>query len=533
MLDLYYKEKYHQAKIAVFIAIILLAVSGFVCNISAAESSTTESNVEASESEGLPPELQEYDGKRFGVQAGTTFDKDVETWFPNAKIVYYNTLPDLAVALRTGKIDAFPSDPLSIEMMKEEAEGLTMIGPYMDEYFCGFVFPKTQKGQQVRDEFDDWLTQAKESGAYDAMMEEWIHGEEEDKTIPDRESLTGEKGTLIFATEAGFPPFDYMRSGEVVGLEVDMAMEFCKDKGYDIEIVPMNFDGILPSIQAGKVDFAASGIAITEEREESINFSQPYYTSGTRIVVMDKGAGSGTSFFTSIKESIEKTFIREHRWKLFLEGSINTLLITIFSIIFGTLLGFSVYMLCRSRGIVVNTMTAWFTWLLQAMPLVVLLMILYYIVFGKTSLNGIVISIVGFTLVFGVAVFGMLKTAVSAVDRGQSEAACAIGCTPRQTFFRIILPQAFPFMVEPYKGEVIGLIKATSIVGYIAVLDLAKMGDLVRSRTYEAFFPLIAVMLFYFVLEGLLGMAVRVIAKRIDPKKRKKGILLKGVNLHD
>ena len=250
-------------------------------------------------------------------------------------------------------------------------------------------------------------------------------------------------------------------------------------------------------------------------------------------MVSSGGNVGKVSFFDKILESIDKTFVRENRWKLFVQGSINTLLITVLSILCGTLLGFIVFLLCRSRGIVVNTVTSWFMWLLQGMPMVVLLMVLYYIIFGNTSLSGMVISIVGFSLTFGVAVFGMLKTAVAAVDNGQYEAACALGYTPRRTFFRIILPQALPFMTEPYRGEIISLIKATSIVGYIAVLDLAKMGDLVRSRTYEAFFPLIAVMLIYFILEGILGTLVRVITDRMDPRKRKNGLLLKGVKEHD
>ena len=312
-----------------------------------------------------------------------------------------------------------------------------------------------------------------------------------------------------------------------------MAIAFCASRGYGIEIIPMNFDGILPALQSGRIDFSASGFAITPERMESINFSQPYYSGGTKIVVSSSGDVGKLSFFDRILDSIEKTFVREDRWKLFVQGSINTLLITVLSILCGTLLGFIVFLLCRSRGIVVNTVTSWFMWLLQGMPMVVLLMILYYIIFGNTSLSGMVISIVGFSLTFGVAVFGMLKTAVAAVDSGQYEAACALGYTPRRTFFRIILPQALPFMTEPYRGEIIGLIKATSIVGYIAVLDLAKMGDLVRSRTYEAFFPLIAVMLIYFILEGILGTLVRVITDRMDPRKRKNGLLLKGVKEHD
>ena len=523
-------KKIHKLALALFMTGLLafcapLSVPGRAEN----EEAQPDSPFAAEE---LAPELQELDGKRFGVQTGSTFDQDVLTWFPHAEIVYYNSLPDLAVALQTGKIDAFPSDEIALEMMRGQGSDLTVLEPYMDHYSCGFVFAKTPEGGKLRDEMDAWLTDARESGALDEMLDKWLHADEEDKTMPD-DDLPAGNGTLVFATEAGFPPFDYMRSGEVVGFEVEMAIDFCAEYGYGIVIVPMNFDGILPGIQSGKIDFSASGFAITPERMESINFSQPYYSGGTKIVVSSDESMGKASFFDRILESIEKTFVREDRWKLFVLGSINTLLITVLSILFGTLLGFAVFLICRSRGIVVNTVTSWFMWLLQGMPMVVLLMILYYIIFGNTSLSGMVISVVGFTLTFGTAVFGILKTAVAAVDNGQYEAACALGYTPRRTFFRIILPQALPFMTEPFRGEIIGLIKATSIVGYIAVLDLAKMGDLVRSRTYEAFFPLIAVMLIYFVLEGLLGTAAGIITDRLDPKKRKNGLLLKGVDQHD
>lgn len=520
-------------KMTVILMVLFLVLGGLAC--SAAGKEETESQEQDSDEK----ILQELDGKRFGVQTGSTFDKDVLSWFPNAQLFYYNSLPDMVVALETGKIDAFPSDAIALEMMSNQnaSESIRVLTPFMDEYSCGFVFDKTPEGGKLRDSFDEWMSSAEASGQLDQMKDKWLHAAEEDKTMPDYKALSADNGTLIFATEAGFPPFDYLRSGEVVGYEVEMAIEFCKAYGYGIEIVPMSFEGILPAVQSGKVDFSASGFAITEERKESINFSKPYYTGGTKIVVPSTVSSDNKSFNKSFiartVESFEKTFLREDRWKLFVEGSFNTLVITVFSILFGTLLGFVVYLLCRSRGAVFNNVISWFTWLLQGMPVVVLLMILYYIIFGKTSLEGMVISIIGFTLVFGVAVLGILKTGVSAVDGGQTEAASALGCTPRQAFFHIIFPQALPFMTDPYKGEIIGLVKATSIVGYIAVLDLTKMGDLVRSRTYEAFFPLIAVMIIYFILEGILGFCVSIIAKKIDPRKKNNGKLLKGVDRHD
>ena len=143
------------------------------------------------------------------------------------------------------------------------------------------------------------------------------------------------------------------------------------------------------------------------------------------------------------------------------------------------------------------------------------------------------VAVIGFTLTFGASVFSLLKMGVGAVDGGQYEAAYALGYSSRRTFFKIILPQALPHVMSAYKGEIVGLIKATSIVGYIAVQDLTKMGDIVRSRTYEAFFPLIAITVIYFVLEGLLGVLVSRIGVNFNPKRRKAADILKGVKTDD
>jgi polar amino acid transport system substrate-binding protein len=172
-------------------------------------------------------------------------------------------------------------------------------------------------------------------------------------------------------------------------------------------------------------------------------------------------------------------------------------------------------------------------WLVQGMPMVVLLMILYYVIFGSVAISGDVVAVIGFTLTFGSAVFGLLKMGVGAVDIGQYEAACALGYSHRRTFFRIILPQALPHVLPAYRGEIVSLIKATAIVGYIAVQDLTKIGDIVRSRTYEAFFPLIAVTIIYFALEELVGLLVRRIAIGYNPKRRRPEEILKGIRIDD
>ena len=152
-------------------------------------------------------------------------------------------------------------------------------------------------------------------------------------------------------------------------------------------------------------------------------------------------------------ESFKKTFIREERWKLFLLGVTNTLIITIASILLGTALGFLVFLLCRNGNRLANGITNFCLWLVRGMPMVVMLMIFYYIIFGKLSISGIIVAIIGFTLTFGASVFGQLKTGTGAVDPEQYEAAYALGYSNRQTFFKIILPQALPHVVPSYNGE--------------------------------------------------------------------------------
>ena len=494
--------------------------------------------------------LDELDGKRIGVQTGTTFDEIVLETLPNATISYFNSYPDMAAALEANKIDAFPGDEPVIRLMAAENSKLAVLEERMDSFDFGIAIPKTEAGEKLLAEINAWLASIKESGELEQITVKWTEGPESEKSMPDYAAFPTPNGVLTLATEAGYAPMSYYRENDVVGMEIDLIARFCEANGYGLKVVPMLFDALLPSVQAGKADFAAAGMTITEERKESVYFSDPYYTGGTVLAVLKSRLAEAPtslpeqetsasdpvqeeSFWDGIKASFNKTFLRENRWKLFLEGVGNTMLITLLSILFGTALGFLVFMLCRNGNIVANGVTRFSMWLVTGTPMVVLLMILYYIIFGSVAISGIAVAVIGFTLTFGAAVFSLLKMGVGTIDRGQYEAAYALGHSNRHTFFRIILPQAIPHVLPAYQGEIVGLIKATAIVGYIAVQDLTKMGDIVRSRTYEAFFPLIAVTVIYFVLEGLYSFAVSRIRISIDPKKRKREKILKGVNVHD
>ena len=460
--------------------------------------------------------LEDFRDKRIGVLTGTIQGAAVEKEFPDAEVSYYNTHADLLATLRQNKIDAFSDSDIIVRYSMIENRDLT----YLDEYLAepveiGAIFAKNEKGDQLRSQLNDFLKNIRNDGTLEKLDDIWYGTDNSLKKVKDPTTLSAKNGVLRLATDTSNPPVSYRGEDQIIGIDIDIATRFCEAYGYGLEIVDMSFPVIVNAVETGNCDFGIGGIGITKERAESVNFSDTLYEGNSVMAYLKDDSTGAAGFLESLKESFDKTFIRENRWKLFLEGIVTTLLITVISILLGTLIGFVVFLLCRRGNRVANAITRVCIWLIEGMPVVVLLMIFYYVVFSETKLSGAAVSVIAFTLIFAAAVFKMLKAGVAAVSPGQLEAAYSLGYADRKAFFRIILPQALPHVMPAYKGQIKSLIKATAVVGYVAVQDLTKMGDIVRSRTYEAFFPLIVVAVFYFILAALLIWVVNRIEIRI------------------
>lgn len=489
---------------------------------------------------------QDYNGKRIGVLVGPLMEDAAHTYLPDSEYYLFNSYPDCITALLTGKIDGFLGDEPEMKSAHIEQPQLDYIHDSLTENNYSFAFRKDDpKSAALCAELDDFLAKAWTDGTMQELDDIWL-GVDEERKVVDMSDLTGENGTVRVVTTSTDMPWSYIKDGKNVGYDIDLVVRFCRDRGYDLELGDVDFAGRIPAIQSGKYDFTTD-MNVTPEREEQVLFSTPTAHGGIVLAVRASDLAPSTESgnitsdgnkesgfaLSGIRTSFEKTFLREHRWKLFAQGVGTTLLITLLSIVLGTLLGFGVFMLCRNGNPAANAVTRSCVWLVQGMPMVVLLMVLYYIIFGSVAVSGIAVAVIGFTLTFGAAVFGLMKMGVGMIDVGQYEAAYALGHSNRHTFYRVILPQAVPHVLPAYRGEIVSLLKATAVVGYIAVQDLTKMGDIVRSRTYEAFFPLIAVTVIYFALEGIINILIRWIQARIDPKKRSKKRILKGVKTDD
>lgn len=218
--------------------------------------------------------------------------------------------------------------------------------------------------------------------------------------------------------------------------------------------------------------------------------------------------------FSNVTESFSNNLIVEDRYRMILDGLQVTLLITLFAAVLGTILGGLVCWMRMSRRRWLQQVARVYIDLMRGTPVLVLLMLMYYVVMAPVDATGIVVAIVTFAMNTAAYISEMLRTTIQGIDRGQTEAGLALGFTPRQTFLKIVLPQVVRAVMPVYQGEIISLLKGTSIVGYIAVADMTRASDLIRSRTFDAFFPLIVTAIIYFVMAWLIGLLLQSLVQR-------------------
>ena len=479
--------------------------------------------------------LSDFNGKQAGIIIGSMHESVLKKRMPDSELSIYNNYSDMTTALLSGYIDYFLMGEEGVEQLLAENSELDYIDEPMEQMDVGVMFPKSEKGDKIRAEFDDYLTRSIADGTVDEIYAYWTRTDLGAAYV-DTSDLIGENGTLIMATSGCQMPQTYIAEGKNAGSDIDIAARFCREYGYGLDIQVVDFAGIIPGLKTGMYDFAISNIIITDERKESVNFSVPYYHGSLYLVgrksdiqIVDaSGSDAQTQgFFARIRSSFEKNFIRESRWKLIVQGIGTTCLITVLSVIFGSILAFLICLFRRTDSVLAGKIADLYVKLLQGTPMVVLLMILYYVIFGKSGMSAIWVAVIGFSLNFAAYVSETLRSGIDSIDGGQREAALALGYSEHQAFFRFIFPQAAVRQLPVYRGEIISLLKNTAIVGYIAIQDLTKMSAIIRSRTYEAFFPLIVTAVIYFILAWIITLLLKLVLKQIDPRERKRTV--KGV----
>ena len=511
-----------------FLNIVLSAV--LVQGSTAADIS--EKQIPESSGQAGTPEFQEFSelsGRTISMLTGAPFENLISSYVPDVgEFTYYMSMSDMLLALQSGKTDAILNNNAIAALAVNRNSDLELFPQSLKDGMFGYAF---EKGNPEREKWQEALNRIPQE-TLDDLWKKWTGSDESVKQVP-AQDWPGNNGTVTASMCDTLEPVCYVgKDGELIGFDVELILMMARELDVHVEFTGMDLASVISSVQSGKTALGGGSIIATDERKEMMDFVE-YYPARFVLVVRSvadeaSSASGGSSFFSDLRDSFYRTFIKENRYTMVLSGMCLTLLMSFSSGIAGFVLAYLLVLLRHKNLKIPNILISVYQSLVAGIPAVVILMVLYYVIFGKSQIPAVAVAIIGFTFIFGARAYGIIWNAANAVDGGQNEAALALGYSANMSFRKVILPQSKRIYLPVIQAQFISLMKETSIAGYISVVEMTRAGDLIRSRTMEAFFPLIAIALIYFALTWLLTKAADLARKAAEKKKLTRRI--KGVD---
>ena len=231
------------------------------------------------------------------------------------------------------------------------------------------------------------------------------------------------------------------------------------------------------------------------------------------------------NFLIKFSEDFKQNFIDDNRWKYILNGLGVTLRVTLFAVLIGIAIGFIVAIIRSTyektgKLKILNFFANIYLTVIRGTPVVVQLLIIYFVIFGSVRIDKVLVAVIAFGINSGAYVAEIVRGGIMSIDPGQMEAGRSLGFNYIQTMWHIIIPQAFKNVLPALGNEFIVLLKETSVAGYIALEDLTKGGDIIRSQTYSPFMPLLTVAAIYLAIVMLLSFLLKQLERRLRNSER-------------
>lgn len=516
-----------------FLAMLLAAaalMSIFTVSVFAAEeSSSAPAQTDAIQS------VNDLEGKKIGVQLGTTgaiYAKDIK----GADVQEYNKGADAVMALKQGKIDCVIIDEQTAKayLTTSNKKFLKILDEkFTDEDYAAVI---AKENKELLESVNMALKELKEDGILEQIIGSYIPEKESKRGKYHYKQVVTHGQTLIMGTNAQFPPYEYYDNQEIVGIDVEIGRAIADKLGMVLKVEDMEFDAIIGAVKTGKVNIGLAGFTVTEDRQKLINFSDSYAKS-SQVVIIRTSVEEETAQTSAVSsddsddstptflERLYLNFVKDDRWMYLTNGLINTLEITLFAMLIGIFLGFLLAIIRVAHDKngslpVLNVLAKLYITIIRGTPVMVQLLIIYYVIFAAVDINKILVAVIAFGLNSAAYVSEVVRSGIMSIDNGQFEAGKSLGLKFSTTMIHVILPQAFKNILPALGNEFISLLKETSISGYIGLMDLTRGGDIIRSVTYEAFIPLIAVALIYLVIVILLSAGVSRLERRLKKNER-------------
>lgn len=226
------------------------------------------------------------------------------------------------------------------------------------------------------------------------------------------------------------------------------------------------------------------------------------------------------NFFLGIGESVYQSLVYDNRYKFILTGLANTIIIALFSVLIGAVIGIMVALIRNNydkngKMKVANYLVKGYVDVIRGTPVILQLMIIYYVIFESVDVSVVLVGILAFGINSGAYISEIIRAGINSISDGQAEAGYALGLNYRQVMNYIVLPQALRNVLPALGNEFITLIKETSVGAYIGIIELTKASDIIASRTYDYFFPLILIAILYLIMTMGLSKLVAMLERKL------------------
>ena len=441
-------------------------------------------------------------GARIGVLTSLAHRQTLREVFPGATFLNYEELPSMCMALRGRKIDALiclepgldrilASFPSFVEVPFREIK---------DSVAVAFQLSETEMAGR----FNAFLQKARQEGVLAEMDANWF-GPDAPRTFYHAHGGAGIPFRV--GIEVGQSGLTVVEDGEEAGFEPELMRRFADYLERPVHFVEMTGAGMIPALVSGRVDALVDAITPTAERRTSVLFSEPYYRGRLHLVTCIPDSEQARPHLT-LRDNLHETLVADGRYLLILKGLWYTLLIMLCSLVLGSILGAALCWMELYGPRALRKFAHGYCEFIEGVPIVVLLLFMFYVVFAYTTVAAVVVAIITYSLHFAAGACECFHSGLASVPRGQYEAGRALGFGEWGMLRNVVLPQAAHQILLMFKGKSVALIENTSIVGFIAIQDLTKVTDIIRTQTYNSLIPLVIVGLLYFLLAKLIGWGV-------------------------
>ena len=197
---------------------------------------------------------------------------------------------------------------------------------------------------------------------------------------------------------------------------------------------------------------------------------------------------------------LNSTFVVDGRWQWFVSGLGYTLLISLFSVLLGLVIGILMALMRLSKSKILRAVSGIYIDIIRGTPTMVQLLISYFVIFANVHIDKWVVGFIAFGINSGAYIAEIVRGGILSVNIGQTEAGRSLGMTHKQTMASIVMPQAMKNILPALGNEFVVLIKETAVIGMIANIDLVGAARKVQSLTYDYLIPLLSIAVIYYVV---------------------------------